>query len=84
MANPLLNIFGNMMGGGSGNIMLQAVGAMMRGESPRDFMANLANTNPALRGVDLNDINGSARRICQERGVDADKLAEKIKESLPK
>ena len=67
---------------GGGNLFMQAVGAMMRGESPQDFMRNLANTNPALRGVDLNDINGSAERICRERGVDPDKLTEQIKAKL--
>lgn len=80
MGNPLMSIFG----GGNNNIFLQAVGAMMRGESPKDFMRNLANSNPALRGINLDDINGSARRLCQERGVDADKLASEIKQSLPK
>ena len=79
MANSLLSIFGN-----NGNLMLQAFGAMMRGESPQTFMQQLANTNPALRGIDLNDINGSAQRLCRERGIDADKLAADIKQSLPK
>lgn len=76
MGNPLMSIFGG------GNLFMQAVGAMMRGESPQDFMRNLANTNPALRGVDLSDINGSAERICRERGVDPDKLTEQIKAKL--
>ena len=80
MANSLLSIFG----GNNGNLMMQALGAMMRGESPQAFMQQLANTNPALRGIDLNDINGSAQKICRERGIDADKLAAEIKQSLPK
>ena len=80
MANSLLSIFG----GGNSNIMLQAIGAAMRGESPQAFLQNLAATNPALRGVDLNDINGSAQRLCRERGIDPDKLANDIKQSLPK
>ena len=80
MANSLLSIFG----GGNNNIMLQAIGAAMRGESPQAFLQNLAATNPALRGVDLNDINGSAQRLCRERGIDPDKLANDIKQSLPK
>ena len=80
MANSLLSIFG----GGNNNIMLQAIGAAMRGESPQTFLQNLAATNPALRGVDLNDINGSAQRLCRERGIDPDKLANEIKQTLPK
>ena len=82
MANPLMSIFGGLAGGN--NLFMQAVGAMMRGESPQDFMRSMANSRPELRGVDLNDINGSARRICQERGVDADKLTEQIKAQIPK
>lgn len=82
MGNPLMNIFSGIAGGNS--LFMQAVGAFMRGESPQDFMRNLANTRPELRGVDLNDINGSARRICQERGVDPDKLTDQIRSQLPK
>lgn len=80
MANSLMSLFG----GGNSNLMLQAVGAMMRGESPRDFLQNLANTNPALRGIDLNDINGSAQKLCQERGIDANKLTEEIRQKVMK
>lgn len=83
MANSLLNIFGGMMGG-NGNIFTQAVGAMMRGESPRDFMRQLANTNPALRGINLDDIDGEAQRICREHGVDAGKLTAEIREKVGK
>ena len=79
MANSLMSFFS-----GNSSIMLRAVGAMMRGESPRDFLQALANSRPELRGIDLNDINGSAERLCRERGVDANKLAEQIKQNLPK
>lgn len=82
MANSLMNFFGNI-GGGNG-LFMKAVGAFMRGESPTDFMRNLANTVPELRGIDLNDINGSARKLCQERGIDADKLTEQIKQQVMK
>ena len=82
MANPLMSILSGLGGGGNGNLMMQAFGAMMRGESPRDFMRNLANTNPALRGLDLTDINATARQVCREHGVDADKLTAEIKQSV--
>jgi len=80
MANSLMSILGNI--GGGNNLFFQAFGAMMRGESPQDFMRNLANTNPQLRGIDLNDINGSAQKICQEHGVDAGKLTAEIKQQI--
>ena len=78
MANPLMNILG-----GNGNLMMQAFGAMMRGESPQEFMRNLANTKPELRGLDLTDINATAQKVCRDHGVDANKLTEEIKRSLP-
>ena len=77
MANSLMNFFS-----GNSSIMLRAVGAMMRGESPKDFLQTLANSRPELRGIDMNDINGSAERLCRERGVDPNKLAEQIKQSI--
>lgn len=76
MPNSLMNLFGG------NNLFMQAMGAMMRGESPKDFMRNIANSNPALRGINLDDINGSARKICQERGVDPDKLSVEIQNKI--
>lgn len=82
MGNPLLSFLsGN---GGNGNIFTQAVGAMMRGESPRDFMRKLASTNPALRGINLDDLNGEAERICRENGKDPAKLTAEIKQKIGK
>lgn len=78
MGNPLMSIFG----GGGSNIMMQAVGAMLRGDSPRDFMRSLAASNPALRGMNLDDINGTAEKLCRERGIDAEKLTTEIKQAV--
>ena len=78
MGNSIFNIFG----GGGGNLFAQAVGAFMRGEDPKAFLQNLANTNPALRGLDLTDINATARRVCQQHGVDPDKLAAEIQQKV--
>lgn len=80
MANPLMSIFGS----GNNGLFMQAVGAMMRGESPRDFLRQLSATRPELRGMDFADINATAKKICQEHGVDADKLEAEIRAALPK
>lgn len=80
MANSLMSIFGNMMGGNG--LFMKAVGAMMRGESPADFMRSMANSNPELGGIDLSNLNGEAMRICKERGVDPNKLTEEIKATI--
>ncbi len=86
MPNPLMSILGSMTGGtgggGLGKIMLQALGSMMRGESPVDFLQNLARTNPALQGLDLTDINGTAERLCRENGKDANKMAAEITQAI--
>ena len=80
MANSLMSILGGITGGN--NIMMQAVGAFMRGESPQTFMQNLARTNPNLRGLDLTNINATAQKVCQEHGVDAEKLTAEITQSV--
>ena len=82
MANSLMSILGNISGNSS--LLMQAFGAMMRGESPQAFMQSLAQTRPELRGIDLNDINGSAERLCRERNVDPGKLEAQIKKTFDK
>ena len=65
--------FGNPM-------MMQALGAMMRGESPQAFLKNLANTNPQLRGLDLDNLEGTAQALCQKNNVNMNELTEQIKD----
>lgn len=73
--NPLMMLTGN-----NSNIMLQALGSMMRGESPKDFLKNLANTNPQLQGLNLDDLEGTAKSLCEKNNVNMDELADKIKD----
>ena len=71
--NPLMML-------GNNNIMMQAMGAMMRGESPKDFLKSLANTNPQLQGLNLEDLEGTAKALCDKNNVNMDELADKIKD----
>ena len=80
MANSLMSILSGF--GGGNNIFMQAFGAMMRGESPQQFMQNLARSNPALQGLDLTNINATAQKVCQEHGVDANKLTAEITQTI--
>ena len=61
-------------------MMMQAMGAMMRGESPKDFLKNLANSNPQLQGLNLDDLQGTAKALCEKNNVNMNELAEKIQE----
>lgn len=76
MPNPLMSIFGGL--GGGTNILLQAVGAAMRGESAQDFMTRLANERPELKQINLGDLQGSAQALCQQKGIDPAQLAKQV------
>ena len=52
----------------------------MRGENPRAFLKNLANTNPQLQGLNLDDLEGTARSLCEKNNVNMNELADKIRE----
>ena len=72
--NPLTMLTGN------NSMMMSALGAMMRGESPSDFLKKLANTNPQLQGLNLDDLEGTAKALCEKNNVDMNQLADKIKD----
>lgn len=77
--NSLLNLLGNTAGNANGtNILLQAVGAAMRGESPQQFMKRLANQHPQLKRMNLDDLQGTAQQLCQQQGVNAEEVAKQI------
>ena len=75
--NPLMMLTGNNNGG---NLMMQALGSLMRGESPTDFLKRLANSNPQLQGLNLDDLEGTAKALCDKNNVNMDELADKIKD----
>ena len=52
------------------SVLMQAFGAMIRGESPQQFMQNLAKTNPQLQGLDLSNLNQTAERLYKENVED--------------
>lgn len=69
----IMNLMGNPM-------IKQAFGAMMRGESPQAFLKNLAQTNPQLQGMNFDDLEGTARTLCQQNNVNMNELADRIRE----
>ena len=72
--NPIMNL----LGGNNNNMMLQAIGAMMRGESPQSFLSSLANTVPQLKGMDFNNLESTARKMCAEKNINVDDAIAKV------
>ena len=66
--NPIMNML-NMNTGANGaqgrNIMAMAMSAMMSGKSPQEFLKSI----PQLNGMDFSNIQGTAQKLCQEKGV---------------
>ena len=74
--NSILGMLGN------NNVMLQAFGAMMRGESPRQFLSGLAQNNPQLKGLNLDNLEQTAKDVCDSNGVDMTSKIQEIKSSF--
>ena len=55
-------------------IVVKAVGAFMRGESPSTFMKNLAMTEPLLQGYNFDDIDATAAQVCKEKNADMESM----------
>lgn len=82
--NPILSILGGGNNSGYAQIMMQAVGAAMRGDSPEDFMKGLANTRPELQGLDLDNLEGTANSIAQKQGKDINALKGQMEAEIKK
>ena len=73
--NPIM-----MLGNLSNNpLVMKAFGAMMRGENPQTFLKNLANTEPKLQGLDLDNLENTARSLCEQNNVNMEELADTIR-----
>lgn len=81
MQNPILNLIQGSQTQNN-NIMMQAVGAMMRGESPQQFMQNLAQNHPQLQGLDLNNLNKTAEDLYAKNGQDINAVKGKINQFI--
>lgn len=53
----------------SPNILMQAIGAALRHESPQEFMQKLAQQHPLLKQYDLSNLSQTAAQVCQQNGV---------------
>lgn len=55
-------------------LVMKAAGAFMRGESPSQFMKNLALTNPVFQGYNFDDIDATAEQICQANNANMESM----------
>ena len=81
MANSLLSLLGGSSSGVPA-ILMQAVGAALRGESPQAFMKRLANQHPQLKRMNLDDLQGTAQALCRQNGVDPADVTRSIEETI--
>ena len=59
-------------------ILMQAVGAALRGESPQTFMKRLANQHPQLKKMNLDDLQASANQLAQQQGINVDEMTKQL------
>ena len=59
-------------------ILMQAIGAAMRGESPQAFMKKLANQHPQLKKMNLDDLQTTANELAQQQGVSVDDVTKQL------
>ena len=56
---------------------------MIRGESPQQFMQNLARTNPQLQGLDLSgDLDKTAENLYKSKGEDYNSAKSGIQDKI--
>jgi hypothetical protein len=75
----LSGLSGGASAGANGtSILLQAVGAAMRGESPQAFMKRLANQHPQLKKMNLDDLQGTAQQLAQQNNVNIEEVTKQL------
>ena len=52
----------------------------MRGESPQMFLPNIAKNNPALQGLDLSNLQNTAKNLCDQKGIDMEQAKQQVLE----
>lgn len=76
--NSLLSMLGGSQASAGTSILMQAIGAAMRGEDAHAFMKRLANQHPQLKKMNLNDLQAAASQLAQQNGVSVDDLTKQL------
>lgn len=71
MLNPIIQMLSQgSPNNGQKDIFMQAYAAMMRGETPQQFLKKLAETDPRLKDLDLTNPTKAAEDLCKQNGKD--------------
>lgn len=74
--NPLFNLVTSF---NKGNVLMQAINAAMRGESPEAFMKTLSKSDPRFRNLDMDNLEKTANDLCARSGVDPEALKSQVR-----
>ena len=61
-------------------LIMSGIGAFIRGEDPVTWIKKVAQTHPALKEYNLDDLSGTAAQVCRENNVDQAQLSSEIRE----
>ena len=67
---------------GNGNVMMRAFQAAMSGQNPRQFLSDLAKSDPRLQGMDFSNLQATAQNLCNQKGVDMNEAMNKLKSNM--
>lgn len=60
-------------------LVMSGVGAFIRGEDPVTWIKKVAQTHPALREYNLDDLEGTASQLCKDNNINQAELSSEIK-----
>ena len=69
---------------GNNNMMMKAMSAMMSGQNPRQFLSDLAKTDPRLKGMDFNNLQQTTQNLCNQSGINMNDALNQIKSCISK
>lgn len=75
--NTILNgLMGNMM---NNNPVGKVIGAMMSGKDLNSTIIEVAQSNPNLAGLNINNLQQTAQQMCNAQGIDMNTAIQNIK-----
>lgn len=73
--NPLRNLINR--NSGNTNLLGRIMGAMMSGQSPEEFLRSQVGNFPQLQGLDLSNLESTAKQLAQNQGKNIDEVVGK-------